>query len=87
MGEADGERLARLEVKVDTLVEAMKDHVDDHKESIRNAREAKETANEAALMTAINHRSNKTQMRAAYIGGAIVVLVQIADFAMKLHGQ
>lgn len=87
MGDTEGERLARLEVKVDQLVSDMRTHISDHKQASADAAEAKETAKQAAMLTAINHRNNRATMAAAWIGGGIVIVSQIANVALRLMGH
>ena len=83
----EGERLARLEVKVDQLVADMKAHRTEHHDARKDAMDAKETAKQAALLVAVNHRSNRTALIAAWIGGIVVVLTQVAGFALRLAGH
>lgn len=87
MGDSEGERLARLEVKMDQVIADMRAHRQEHHDAKVDAQEAKDTAKQAALMVAVNQRSNKTAMRAAWVGGAIVVGVQVAQFALKVTGH
>ena len=81
MGDTEGERLARLEVKVDELVRDMRDHLTDHRDATRDAREAKETAKQAALQASIGYRSDRTMRVCAYIGGGFMLLIEVIQLA------
>lgn len=80
----EGERLARLEVMVEGLVTAMREHVIDHKTAREQSEEALATSKQAALLTAIGHRNDRATRVAAWIGGGVVVAINVADFLLKL---
>lgn len=77
MGDSEGERLARLEVLVAQLTADMHEHLSDHRDAIREAKEAKETAKQSALLTAIGHRSDRNARLVAYIGGGFIIVAQV----------
>jgi len=83
----EGERLARLEVMVDQLAADMREHVADHRTAAQEAKEAKETAKQAALLASIGHRSNQTAKVVAYLGGGFLVVGKIFDLVLMFTGH
>jgi hypothetical protein len=87
VSESEGERLARLEVLMEQLTHDVRAHLGDHRDAVKAATEAKETAKESAVMAAIAHRSNKTARLCAYIGGGFLVISQLLDMILALSGH